>query len=232
MDRNTLGVLLGSFLRPRVLLHFWGGLGVILLAYIIIASSIQTGDKPGPDAVAREEVGPIQDPNLLVGSISKFTYAFMPRSAPPAVFDIDAGPGEKIGAEKLKNEGRRLSDYRGKTILVNFWATWCAPCKKELPTLDALQRDLGGEAFEVVTVAADRKGRKAAQATFDELGIKNLDVFMDQRLSLVIAVGGDSALPLTILYDPAGNEVGRLVGEADWNSPEARALIERVIAAG
>lgn len=210
-----------------MLLMIWGGLGAAFVLYVMIASAVQSGDRPGAGANAELSV-PMHDPTLLVGDMSKFAYAFTPRTAPTVVFNVDGAPGMPAD----ETAGRRLSDYRGKTILVNFWATWCAPCKQELPTLDALQKARGGADFEVVAVAADPKGRNAATKAFETIGVEHLDLLMDQRLDLAIAVGGQAALPLSILYDPAGNEVGRIVGEADWNSEEARALIERVIENG
>ena len=139
-----------------------------------------------------------------------------PRGSPDIAFDYE---GAAV----------RLSDFRGKVILVNFWATWCAPCLKELPSLDALQDQLGGRKFEVIAIAADPRGPEVAQEYLDRLNIANLKLYADPRLIFASAIGGANVLPVSILYDAKGNEIGRLVGDADWTSPEAIRLVESAI---
>ena len=124
-----------------------------------------------------------------------------------------------------------LSDWSGKWVLVNFWATWCAPCKKEMPTLAALQRDMGGDTFEVVTIATGRNPPPAMQTFFDEKGIDNLPLHRDPRSALAREMG-ILALPVTVILDPEGREVARLLGEADWHSDDARALLSALTGAG
>ena len=123
----------------------------------------------------------------------------------------------------------RLSDWRGKHVLVNFWATWCAPCREEMPALDALQKEFGGEEFEVVTVATGRNSLAGIETFFAEEGIEALPILLDpnQALARDMAVLG---LPVTVIVTPEGQEIGRLLGDADWDGPEARALIDALIA--
>ena len=204
--------------RPRMLLVIWGALGALFVVYVIGTSAVQSTSRPGAGVSGETVKNPVQDPALLVGDMSKFSYAFSPRKTPNTIFNDDEG-GTAV----------RLEDYRGQTILVNFWATWCAPCKKELPSLDRLAAEFAGENFKVLAVAADPKGREAAANQLVELGVDRVEFLMDNRLALAIGVGGSGALPLTILYDKDGNEVGRLLGEADWASDEAKSLIRRVI---
>ena len=121
------------------------------------------------------------------------------------------------------DEGR-LSDFAGQYVLLNFWATWCAPCRKEMPSLSTLQAQLGDTRFKVVTIATGRNAPKAMQAMFDALEIKNLTLYRDpkQKLAKDMAVLG---LPMTLLISPQGKEVARLRGEADWASAPAQALL-------
>lgn len=117
----------------------------------------------------------------------------------------------------------RLSDYRGRYVLLNFWATWCAPCRHEMPSLNALQKEFGGEDFEVVTLATMRNSPQAIRRFFEEEGIDALPMFRDPD-SDVARDMDIMALPITVLIDPEGREIARLRGDADWASPEAFAL--------
>ena len=117
-----------------------------------------------------------------------------------------------------------LADFRGKAILLNLWATWCIPCRHEMPALDRLQKDLGSDQFEVVALSLDRAGRDAARKFFDEIKVQNLKLYIDQTMkagSGLRAVG----MPTTILIGKDGKELGRLAGPAEWDSVAAKALI-------
>lgn len=127
--------------------------------------------------------------------------------------------------------GNRLSlaDFKGQYVLLNFWATWCAPCRVEMPALDALQAEFGGEAFQVVTLATGRNPIPAIHKLFAEIGITNLAIYLDPKQS----VSRDSAvlgLPITVIINPEGQEIARLRGDADWNSDSAKAIIAELIA--
>lgn len=122
-----------------------------------------------------------------------------------------------------------LEDFNGKYIALNFWATWCAPCRKEMPELSALQTDLGGDDFEVVTVATGRNPLPAMQKFFDQIDIDNLPLHTDARQSFARSMGV-LGLPVTLIMDPEGNEIARLQGEADWHSESAVAIITALIA--
>jgi thiol-disulfide isomerase/thioredoxin len=128
-----------------------------------------------------------------------------------------------------EGEARSLSDYRGKYVLLNFWATWCAPCRKEMPMLDALQSEFGGEAFEVVTVATGRNSVPGIRRFFEEIGVENLPILLDPRQELAreMSVLG---LPITVILSPEGEEIARLRGDADWASDSARAIVAALIA--
>ena len=200
------------FKSPRLWLFVWGGIGALMLAYVMIAASVQpSGSKASKQASVYN-----QDQSLLKGEMADFEYAFPPRPAPTASF-ISNG------------ENLFISSFRGQVVLVNFWATWCAPCLKELPSLDNLQGHFGGEAFQVVAIAADPKGPDVAQEYLDKLDLQYLDLYADPNLRVASSIGGANVLPVSILYGPDSMEIGRLVGEADWASPEARALIESAL---
>lgn len=121
-----------------------------------------------------------------------------------------------------------LADYEGKHVVLNFWATWCAPCRKEMPDLSALQADLGSDNFEVVTIATGRNPRPAMEAFFDEIDVDNLPLHSDERQNLARSLGV-LGLPVTLILDPEGNEIARLQGDADWHSDSAVAIISALI---
>ncbi|MEI4487999.1 TlpA disulfide reductase family protein [Frigidibacter sp. MR17.14] len=122
-----------------------------------------------------------------------------------------------------------LSDWRGKVVLLNFWATWCAPCRKEMPSLQALQAELGGEDFAVLTIATGRNPVPAIDRFFDEVGITDLPKLRDPKQAFAREMGV-LGLPVTVLLDREGREVARLTGDAAWDGPEAKALIATLIA--
>jgi thiol-disulfide isomerase/thioredoxin len=126
---------------------------------------------------------------------------------------------------------RTLAAYRGKVTLVNFWATWCAPCVKEMPTLAALDQAFDGRGFEVVAISLDRlRDADLAQQKLAELTGGRLEFLIDTTMTIA-PDSGAQGMPTTILYDANGQELARLAGEADWAAPEAKALIEAALAA-
>lgn len=119
---------------------------------------------------------------------------------------------------------RSISQWRGSVVLLNLWATWCGPCRKEMPELAELQKLLGGDEFEVVALSVDRKGAKASAKFLIDIDATSLKLYVDSTaaaLGKVQAIG----LPATVLIDRQGNEIGRLLGPADWSSPDALRLI-------
>jgi thiol-disulfide isomerase/thioredoxin len=125
---------------------------------------------------------------------------------------------------------KSLADFKGKVVLLNIWATWCVPCREEMPALDKLETKLGGKDFAVVAVNIDKGGPDKAAAFLKETGATHLALYTDpsgKLFSVLKAVG----MPTTLLIDREGREIARLVGPADWASPEAFAVIEAAIAA-
>lgn len=123
-----------------------------------------------------------------------------------------------------------LSNWKGRVVLLNLWATWCAPCRKEMPELSKLQKLMGSADFEVVALSEDLKGAEASAAFLKESGADNLALYTDPKATALAAIAS-VGLPTTVLIDRNGKEVGRLLGPADWASDEAQALIKAVIAA-
>jgi len=121
---------------------------------------------------------------------------------------------------------RTIADFRGRLVLLNLWATWCVPCRIEMPTLDRLQAMLGSPDFEVVALSIDRKGQPAVKAFYGELGLKALHVYVDPdaKAARVLDVLG---IPTTLLVDRMGREIGRVIGPAEWDSPEVVKLLRR-----
>ncbi|MCH2077072.1 MAG: TlpA family protein disulfide reductase [Rhodobacteraceae bacterium] len=121
-----------------------------------------------------------------------------------------------------------LEAFEGKYILLNFWATWCAPCRHEMPMLAELQAEFSGDAFEVVTIATGRNKVEGMQKFFYEIAVDNLPMFRDPKQAVArdMAVLG---LPTTVILDPEGNEIARLRGDADWASESAKSIISALI---
>ena len=156
---------------------------------------------------------------LREGDMKKLVFHSAPQAISDQPFEREGGAGEG-----------RLSDYQGKWVLLNFWATWCAPCRKEMPMLAELQAEFGGDRFEVVTLATGRNTPQGIVKFFSETGITNLPQHKDpkQKVAKEMAVFG---LPITVIIDPDGNEVARLRGDADWASESAKAILKALIGA-
>jgi thiol-disulfide isomerase/thioredoxin len=159
--------------------------------------------------------GPGANP-LSVGEMARFVFKKTPEPLPEITF-VD-GSGKE----------RTLQDWRGKVVLLNIWATWCLPCRKEMPALDRLQGELGSDKFEVVAISADRAGAEASKKFLDQIKVNRLGLYADPnvRVPSTLKVVG---MPATLLLDAEGREVGRLLGPAEWDSEEAKALIRAVI---
>lgn len=134
------------------------------------------------------------------------------RSAPAAKFeDPDGGPAG-------------LADFRGRPVLLNLWATWCAPCIAEMPTLDRLA-EREGERLQVLTVSEDLDGREKVEAFFAKQGYRDLETWLDPQMALMAELKVDT-LPTTILYDARGRELWRVIGMEDWDSGRAALLLK------
>ncbi|MBB4249438.1 TlpA disulfide reductase family protein [Rhizobium sp. BK008] len=151
-------------------------------------------------------------------------------AGPPKTFVLRDTP-EPVPALQFTDEAGRpqtLEMFRGKVVLLNVWATWCLPCRKEMPTLDRLQFSLGGPDFEVVALSIDRGGPEAVKKFYAETGIQHLGIHVDATSQAGFALVS-FGLPTTLLVDRQGQELGRLVGPAEWDAPDMIAFLQSVI---
>jgi thiol-disulfide isomerase/thioredoxin len=128
----------------------------------------------------------------------------------------------------VDGDGRALSldAFKGRVVLLNLWATWCVPCRKEMPTLDRLQARLGGPTFTVVALSIDRQGVSVVKPFYQQLGLTSLVLYVDRSGQAVSALGA-VGVPITVLIDRDGQEIGRRLGPADWDSEPIVALIRQ-----
>jgi len=124
---------------------------------------------------------------------------------------------------------RTLADFRGKGVVVNFWATWCAPCVREMPALDRLSAEVFGDGIVVLAMSSDRGGAAVVSKFYAKRGITSLSVIVDEKSKVARAVG-ISGLPTTVIYDGEGREVGRVIGPAEWDAPESIAFLRACLA--
>lgn len=128
-----------------------------------------------------------------------------------------------------KGQKRTLADFRGKVVLLNVWATWCEPCRQEMPALDRLQAGLGGPGFQVVALSVDQQGAQIGQRFFREVGVKSLEFFIDPSARAAFRLDAPG-LPVSLLIDRQGREVGRKLGAAQWDSAQVVEDLRRRIA--
>ena len=139
-------------------------------------------------------------------------------------------PLPNVAFQNADGQPLDLAGFKGKVVLLNLWATWCVPCRKEMPALDRLQAALGSSDFEVVALSIDRSGVAGARKFLDSIGIARLKLYADPSAKLANefkAVG----LPTTILIDRQGREIGRLIGPAEWDDADAQTLIKTALVA-
>lgn len=165
-----------------------------------------------PDTLAELEA-------LKTGDMKKLVLHKSPQPVSTTAYETEDGGKAK------------LSDHEGKIVLLNFWATWCAPCRKEMPMLAELQTEYGGDLFEVITIATGRNDPAAMKRFFEEIGVDNLPLHRDPS-SAVAREMGVLGLPATVVIDKSGAEIARLLGDAHWSSDSAKAIIEALLPEG
>lgn len=158
-------------------------------------------------------------PEQITGTVAKFALA------------KEAKPLGDLAFTDADDKPLKLGDYKGKAVLLNFWATWCAPCVKEMPSLDKLQAEMGKDRFVVLPLSLDGPSKPKVAPFYADKKLANLGIYFDKGKKVMSALD-ISVLPTSVLIDPDGREIGRLEGEADWDKPEALALMKAAIPNG
>jgi thiol-disulfide isomerase/thioredoxin len=185
------------------------GLGALLYGVAALgANPANAADLTVDDRAALKE--------MRAGDMQKLVFH---REARPAI--------DEVFRDQYGNEVT-LADYEGKVVMLNFWATWCPPCRAEMPSIDRLAGAMNSDDVVVLALSTDRHDVARVQAFFDEIEVQHLPVLQDRR-GAVARKAGALGLPVTILLDRQGREVARLQGEAEWDSEDAKAIISRLV---
>jgi thiol-disulfide isomerase/thioredoxin len=159
---------------------------------------------------------------LAHGEVAALAVAHTPFRVPP------------LGFKDAEGHDRTLADWRGRTVLLNLWATWCVPCRREMPALDALQARLGGPKFQVVAVNIDTRDPEKPLAFLKQIGVTHLTYFADESAQVfedLKTAGKAFGMPTTLIVDPKGCEIGDMAGPAEWSSDDGVKLVTAAIAA-
>jgi thiol-disulfide isomerase/thioredoxin len=210
-----------SFRKKRLALIFVAGLAGLAVGlagvYGIATLTRNAGGDPAcrPAVVLAKKVAP-----FARGEVAAVNVAQSPLKLPDLAFsDADGKP-------------LTLAHWRGRTVLLNLWATWCVPCRKEMPTLDALEGRLGGAKFQVVAINIDTRNPDRPKAFLKEIGISKLAYYADpdaKTFQDLKAIGRAFGMPTTLLVDPQGCEIGTIAGPAEWASDDAVKLIKAAL---
>jgi thiol-disulfide isomerase/thioredoxin len=156
--------------------------------------------------------------------------AFGPAGAADAPIATTAPqPLPPLAFQTLDGQEATLADFAGKVVVLNLWATWCAPCREEMPGLDRLQARFAGEDVVVLALSVDRAGPERVKRFLDEVGVQHLHVYRDPKAAATRALKVPG-LPATLLVDRRGQEVGRVLGIAEWDGAAAVAAVEQLLA--
>jgi thiol-disulfide isomerase/thioredoxin len=157
---------------------------------------------------------------LVHGEVAALAVARAPFRVPALAF------------KDAEGHDRTLADWRGRTVLLNLWATWCVPCRREMPALDGLEAELGGRNFEVVAVNIDTRDAQKPRTFLKETGVEHLAYYSDQSAKVFqdLKIAGKAfGMPTTLLIDPSGCEIGDMAGPASWSSAEGIKLVSAAI---
>ncbi|MFL6800055.1 MAG: thiol:disulfide interchange protein TlpA [Xanthobacteraceae bacterium] len=205
--------------KPMTLILTGGIAGIAVgLAAVYGIASLQ---RNAGDAACRPAVEMAQRVAPLArGEVAAFTPAEQPLRIPDLGFRDGSG------------DERHLREWHGRTVLLNLWATWCVPCRKEMPALDALQAELGSDAFQVVAINIDTRDPEKPRKWLAETGIGRLGFYADPSARVfqdLKMLGRAAGMPTTLLVDAAGCEVGTMAGPAEWASDDALKLVRAAL---
>ena len=180
-------------------------LGPLLLIVNIFFSSLAVAESNYEDKTK----------DIIEGELRKFIFSDGTKTLPnPVVLDMDENVVE-IGSND-------------DILVINFWATWCAPCKKEMPSLNNLAKNMKYDDLRIITVASGRNSKEAIESFFSDNDLVNLNKFRDPRGKIAMSYGV-TALPTTVVIDPSGKEIGRIIGDIDWNTENIRAFFRNLL---
>ena len=197
--------------------------GVAVIAAAVYGIGTLTGNAGGapecrPAVALAKKIAP-----LATGEVAAVNVAKSPLKLPALTFQNRDG------------EPVKLADFHGRTVLLNLWATWCVPCRREMPTLDKLEGEMGGPDFQVVAVNIDTRNLQHPKDFLKQIGVKHLTFYADPSAEMfqqLKDIGRAFGMPTTMLVDPNGCEIGTIAGPADWASNDAIKLIKAVIGKG
>ena len=210
-----------SHVKKRLAVIVAGGIaGVVVGLAAVYGIATSLGNRGG-DAACRPALETARRAAPLArGEVAAVALAEKPMHLPDLVFH------DVTGAE------RRLSDWQGRTVLFNLWATWCVPCRKEMPALDELQGKLGGPNFEVVAVNIDTRDPDKPRAWLNEVGVNRLRYYADPTAKVfqdLKLIGKAFGMPTTLIVDPARCEIGTIAGPAEWASEDGIKLVRAAL---
>jgi len=201
------------------------GIGVILVVAASVAAAVYgigAFKRNAPDGTCAGAVELARRLSPFArGEVAAFAVAEQALVLPDLAFR-DANAGE-----------RHLSQWRGRTVLLNLWATWCVPCRKEMPALNVLEQQLGGPRFEVVAVNIDTRDSNKPREWLRDIGVDKLGYYADPSAKVfqdLKIIGRAAGMPTTLLVDPAGCEIGTIAGPAEWASRDGVALVTAALA--
>jgi thiol-disulfide isomerase/thioredoxin len=191
-------------------------LAALAAVYGIVSSMRNPADAACGSALAKARaIAPFAH-----GEVAAVQVASEPRAMPQLTFT------DATGASKS------LADWHGRTVLLNLWATWCVPCRREMPALQALEQKLGGQNFEVVAVNIDTRDPQKPKAWLHDVGVDHLAYYADPSAKVfqdLKLIGKAFGMPTTLLIDPNGCEIATLAGPAEWASDDALKLVEQAL---
>ena len=153
--------------------------------------------------------------DIIKGELRKFIFSEKTEVLPkPLILDA--------------NENMVELGYDKDILIINFWATWCAPCKKEMPSLNSLAQNMKYEDIQIITIASGRNSKEAIDGFFDDNNLINLKKYRDPRGRIAVKYGV-TALPTTVVINPTGLEIGRIIGDIDWDTADVRSFFKKLL---